>query len=414
MEVITKAKLAKDAVKTWQGLGSNKRKQVLIRMACQLRENTQVIIAANQLDLDNAVAQGISGSLLDRLILTDDRIEGMAAGLEEVAKFPDPIGEIVSGGVNSIGMKIEQVRVPLGVIGMIYEARPNVTADAGGLCLKAGNAVVLRGGSEAINSNKAIIKLLREALVEQGVTPEILQLIEDIDREQVNQMLRLNQYLDVIIPRGGPGLIKTVVENSTVPVIETGAGNCHIFVDQSADFSTATDIIINAKTQRPGVCNAVETVLVHQEIGVDFLPILWEKLQSYQVEVRGCSLTKNILPDVKQADDEDWGTEYLDLILAIKVVGTCAEAIQHIDQYSTSHSEAIITESYQNAEQFLAAVDSAAVYVNASTRFTDGAQFGLGTEIGISTQRLHARGPMGVKELTTTKHIIYGNGNVRS
>ncbi len=413
MEVMGKARLAKEAVGTWQGLSSGKRAQVLEEMASKLLNNMDQILAENEIDVEQGRARNITGALLDRLALTKERIMDMAQGLRDVAAMPDPLGQVVQGTVRPNGLRVEQIRVPLGVIGMIFEARPNVTADATGLCLKAGNAVVLRGGSEAINSNRIVVELLRSALVAQGQSPEILQIVENTDRTEVQQMLKLNKYIDVIIPRGGSGLIKTVIENATVPVVETGVGNCHIYVDKTADLSAACAIVDNAKTQRPAVCNAAETLLVHQTVATDFLPLLADRLGKKAVTLRGCSKTKSILPSVELAVEQDWETEYLDLILAVKVVKDLEEALTHIAAYGTNHSEAIITESYTNSQRFLAEVDAAAVYVNASTRFTDGSQFGMGAEIGISTQKLHARGPMGLLELTTTKYLVYGNGTVR-
>lgn len=413
MEVIRKSQLASESIKEWQQLDGLVRAKVIQAMAEKLEDHAEKILEANRLDTELAVKNGISRALLDRLTLTDKRIVGMAQGLRDVSKLSDPIGQVISGQLLPNGLKIEKVRVPIGVIGMIYEARPNVTADAAGLCLKAGNAVILRGGSEAINSNRIIVQVLRQAIVEQKLSPEILQVVENTDRREVQQMVRLNQYIDVIIPRGGTGLIETVVQNSTVPVIETGIGNCHIYVDKIADLQLAVEIIKNAKVQRPGVCNAVETVLVNQKIAQTFLPILYQVLTAEGVTIRGCKLTKAIIKEIDLADEDDWKTEYLDLILAVKTVSTLTEALAHIDCYGSKHSEAIITESYQNAQEFLKNVDAAAVYVNASTRFTDGAQFGMGAEIGISTQKLHARGPMGLNELTTFKYMVYGNGNIR-
>ncbi|NLM25630.1 MAG: glutamate-5-semialdehyde dehydrogenase [Firmicutes bacterium] len=413
MEVIRKAQLAKEVLSQWQNLESSRKNQVLNRMADLLLANTDDILQANAQDVLAAKDRGISTALLDRLTLTATRVQDMAAGLKDVALLPDPVGQVISGTVRPNGLRIENIRVPLGLVAMIYEARPNVTADAAGLCLKAGNGVILRGGSEAINSNKQIVSLLRQALEEESLSPEILQIIEDTSREQVQKLLRLNEYIDVIIPRGGAGLIKTVIENATVPVIQTGEGVCHIFIDESANHQMTLDIVDNAKTQRPGVCNAVETLLVHQKIAPEILPLLKERLQTKGVKLIGCEQTKGIVPDVELASEQDWSTEYLDLILAVKVVNSLDEAIKHINYYGTQHSEAILTESYTNAQRFLKEVDAAAVYVNASTRFTDGSQFGLGAEIGISTQKLHARGPMGLVELTTNKFIVYGNGHSR-
>ncbi len=414
MEIVEKAKLAKEAIRTWQRVKSSLRNKVLEEMALILINNKDEILSANRIDLQNAQDKGISGALLDRLALTDDRIMDMAQGMREVASMPDPLGEVLHGMVRPNGLQINKVRVPLGVIGIIYEARPNVTADATGLCLKAGNAVILRGGSEAVRSNQRIVALLRQALVNVELSPEIVQIVEDTDRAQVQQMMKLNQYIDVIIPRGGAGLIQAVINHSTVPVIETGVGNCHIFVDESANLADACAITINAKTQRPAVCNAAETLLVHSDVADEFLPQVYEALKAKGVLVRGCTQVKQILPDVELASESDWETEYLDLTLAVRVIKTFDDGLDHIARYGTRHSEAIVTESYTHAQRFLAEVDAAAVYVNASTRFTDGSQFGMGAEIGISTQKLHARGPMGLNELTTTKYIVYGKGTTRA
>ena len=351
--------------------------------------------------------------LVDRLSLNDARIQAMAEGLLQVASLDDPVGEVISMKPRPNGLLIGQKRVPLGVIGMIYEARPNVTADAFGLCFKSGNAVILKGGSDALESNKAIVVQIREGLKSAGLPEDAVQLIESTDREVTRQFMRLNDYLDVLIPRGSAGLIRSVVENSTVPVIETGTGNCHIFVDESADLDMALNIIFNAKTQRIGVCNACESLVVHRAVAEEFLPLLKARLDEKQVEIRAdkeaCAMVDGFVP----AAEEDWGREYLDYILSLKLVDSIDEAIAHINRYNTKHSEAIITSDYANAQRFLNEIDAAAVYVNASTRFTDGFEFGFGAEIGISTQKLHARGPMGLKELTTTKYIIYGNGQVR-
>ncbi len=413
MEVRAKAKQVRAALKVWQRQSSDQRNSALREMAAQLEASAADILAANEKDLHRAQEIGISGALLDRLTLTEDRVRGMADGLRDVAGQRDPIGQVVDGHELPNGLKIQRVRVPLGVIGMIYEARPNVTADAAGLCLKAGNGVLLRGGSEAIHSNTAVVRVLQRALQMRELPESVVALIENTDRAEVQEMLHLNSLIDVVIPRGGAGLIQFVVENSTVPVIETGVGNCHVFVDASADLPAAVAIVDNAKTQRPGVCNAVETLLVHREAAESFLPELRRVLDPKGVELRGCSKTQSILEGVKPAEAADWSTEFLDLILAVRVVDSYDEAVEHIQAYSTGHSEAILTESYTNAQRFLQEVDAAAVYVNASTRFTDGAQFGMGAEIGISTQKLHARGPMGLAELTTTKFVVYGQGTVR-
>lgn len=337
----------------------------------------------------------------------------MAEGLVQIAALEDPIGEVTGMKKRPNGLLIGQKRVPLGVIGIIYEARPNVTADAFGLCFKTGNVVILKGGSDAIHSNEAIVNCIREALKECGVTEDAISLISDTSRETAAEFMKMNQYVDVLIPRGGKGLIKAVVEQSTIPVIETGTGNCHIYVDETADLSMAADIVINAKTQRVGVCNACESLLVHEKVKDAFLPVLGERLKEKHVEIRADKEAAALIPDAVLATEEDWGREYLDYIISIKVVGSVEEAIAHINRYNTKHSEAIITNSYVNAQKFLDEVDAAAVYVNASTRFTDGFEFGYGAEIGISTQKLHARGPMGLLALTTTKYIIYGSGQIR-
>ncbi|ERM91679.1 glutamate-5-semialdehyde dehydrogenase [Caldanaerobacter subterraneus] len=413
MEVEVKAKKAKEASRKMAVLDTETKNRALINMAEALLENADKILKANEKDVLEAERRNLKASLVDRLKLDEKRIKAMAEGLKEVASLKDPVGDIEEMWIRPNGLQIGKMRVPIGVIGMIYESRPNVTADAAGLCLKAGNAVILRGGSDAINSNIAIASILAEAAYKSGIPEGAIQLIENTDREEVNRMMKLNGLIDLIIPRGGASLIKNVIENSTVPVIETGVGNCHIFVDESANFEMAKDIIVNAKVQRPGVCNAVETVLVHKGIAEKFLPVMVKELSSHGVEIRGCELTKRICPDVKEATEEDWATEYLDLILAVKVVENIDEALEHISKYSTGHSESIVTENYTNAMRFLKSVDSAAVYVNASTRFTDGGEFGFGAEIGISTQKMHARGPMGLKELTTYKYVILGSGQIR-
>lgn len=350
---------------------------------------------------------------MDRLLLTKERIEGMAEGLRQLVGLEDPVGEVTGMKKRPNGLLIGQKRVPLGVIGIIYEARPNVTADAFGLCFKTGNVVILKGGSDAIHSNQAIVDCIRETLTEQGITQDAIQLISDTSRETAGQFMKMNQYVDVLIPRGGKGLIRAVVEQSTIPVIETGTGNCHIYVDETADLEMAADIILNAKTQRVGVCNACESLLVHDSVKAELLPVLAGRLQEKHVQLRADENALPLMPGSVAASEDDWGTEYLDYILSIKIVYSVEEAIAHINKYNTGHSEAIITENYTHAQKFLDQVDAAAVYVNASTRFTDGFEFGYGAEIGISTQKLHARGPMGLLALTTTKYIIYGNGQVR-
>ncbi len=403
---------AKKAAKTLSVLGIEK-ERALLRAAGALRQRQGEILSANREDLEKGEAQGLTPALLDRLRLTEGRIEDMARAMEQIAKEPDPIGRVVRGETRPNGLIIQQVTVPLGVIGIIFEARPNVTADACALCIKAGSAVILRGGKEAFASNKAIARVLGEALTEAGLPQGALQLIEDPSRASAQALMGLTEYLDVLIPRGGAGLIKAVKEGARVPVIETGVGNCHVFVDESAGISMAAEIIFNAKTSRPSVCNAIETVLVHSAIAKKALPAIAARLGEKNVELRGCPRTCAILPQAKPAAEEDWETEYLDYILAVKVVDSLEEALSHIAKYSSGHSEAIVTESYGNAQRFLQEVDSAAVYVNASTRFTDGGEFGLGAEIGISTQKLHARGPMGLSQLTSTKYLVRGAGQVR-
>lgn len=404
---------AKAVSRVLNNLGSREKNMGLEEAARALLEGEEEILAANQTDYEKAESSGMSKGMLDRLALNPGRIQSMADGLLKVAALDDPVGEVISMKLRPNGLKIGQKRVPLGVIAMIYEARPNVTADAFGLCFKSGNAVILKGGSDAIESNKAIAKWLRTGLTRAGLPEDSLQLIEDTSRETTRELMRLNRYVDVLIPRGGAGLIRSVVENSTVPVIETGTGNCHIFVDETADFNMALDIIYNAKTQRIGVCNACESLIVHRKIADQFLPLLKKRLDEKEVEVRADEAARAVVPEFTPAEEEDWGTEYLDYILSLKIVDSVEEAIEHINIYNTGHSEAIITSDYFNAQKFLDEVDAAAVYVNASTRFTDGEEFGFGAEIGISTQKLHARGPMGLKELTTTKYIIYGDGQIR-
>ncbi len=404
---------AKKAAAVLGTLGCEEKNRGLRMAADSLIRRENTILAANEIDMEKARLRGMSQGLLDRLALTPERIKAMAGGLLQVADLEDPVGEVLFMKKRPNGLMIGQKRVPLGVVGMIYEARPNVTADAFGLCFKSGNAVILKGGSDALESNKAIAKALRAGLADAGLVEDALLLITDTSRETTRELMRLNRYIDVLIPRGGAGLIKTVVENSTVPVIETGTGNCHIYVDESADFSMALDIIENAKTQRIGVCNACESLVVHRSVAEKFLPLLQERLSKKQVEIRGDEEACKIVPEFVAATEEDWGTEYLDYILSLKIVGSVDEAISHINRYNTGHSESIITSDYANAQKFLDEIDAAAVYVNASTRFTDGEEFGFGAEIGISTQKLHARGPMGLKELTTTKYIIYGNGQIR-
>lgn len=406
-------KNAVDAENILRNLSTNKKNQILRQAAEQLVKDTDKILAANAIDVQKGRENHMSEGLVDRLMLDADRIKGIGEGLRQVADLDDPIGEVLGMKKRPNGLLIGQKRVPLGVVGIIYEARPNVTADAFALCFKTGNAVILKGGSDAIHSNQAIVESIRKVLARNEVTEDAIALIQDTSRETASEFMKLNQYVDVLIPRGGKGLIQAVVNNSTIPVIETGTGNCHIYVDDSADLYMAADIVMNAKTQRVGVCNACESLLVHEQVKDVFLPVLAERLRQKHVQMRADEAARALIPDAVAATEEDWGREYLDYILSIKVVGSVDEAIAHINKYNTKHSEAIITNNYENAQRFLDEVDAAAVYVNASTRFTDGFEFGFGAEIGISTQKLHARGPMGLNALTTTKYIIYGNGQVR-
>ena len=404
---------AKEAEIVLRNLDTAKKNQVLEAVADSLVADSKALLTANAIDVENGRKNQMPEGLVDRLMLTEARIASMAEGLRQVAALEDPIGEVTGMKKRPNGLLSGQKRVPLGVIGIIYEARPNVTADAFALCFKTGNVVILKGGSDAIHSNTAIVDCIRRTLDENGITKDAIQLISDTSRETAGEFMKMNEYVDVLIPRGGKGLIKAVVNNSTIPVIETGTGNCHIYVDESADLQMAADIVMNAKTQRVGVCNACESLLVHEKVKDAFLPVLAERLRTKNVEMRADEEAKALIPDAVTATEEDWGTEYLDYILSIKVVGSADEAIRHINRYNTGHSEAIITRDYNNAQKFLDEVDAAAVYVNASTRFTDGFEFGFGAEIGISTQKLHARGPMGLLALTSTKYIIYGNGQIR-
>ena len=392
----------------------SKKDDALLAIAKALREHSDEIIKANEIDIENGKNAGLTESLLDRLRLTPERINGMAEGVEQVAALADPIGNVLEGRTLKNGLNIEKVRVPMGVIGIIFEARPNVTSDAAALCLKAGSAVILRGGKEAINSNLAVSEIMRNAVESVGFPKDCIALVKDTSRQSATELMQLSDYLDVLIPRGGAGLIKSVVENAKVPVIETGVGNCHIYVDKSADIEMAKNIVFNGKTSRPSVCNALETLLVHKDIAEKALPVIKAELDKKNVEIRGCDRTKQILGDcVVSATEEDYRIEFLDYIIAVKVVDSLDDAIAHIQKYSTGHSECIVTSDYNSANEFTARIDSAAVYVNASTRFTDGGEFGLGAEIGISTQKLHARGPMGLNELTSSKYIIRGNGQIR-
>lgn len=411
--LISLGKKAKEASYILGNLSSKDKNDALYAMADFLIENSKIIIEANKKDLETSRIKGTSESMLDRLALNEARIEGMANGLRQVAALEDPVGEVLGMWTRPNGLQIGKKRVPMGVIGIIYEARPNVTSDAAGLCFKSGNAVILRGGSEAINSNKAIAEALREGLKSVGLVEDAVQLVEDTAREVATEMMKLNDYIDVLIPRGGAGLIKAVVNNATVPVIETGTGNCHIYVDEDCDFEMAKNIIINAKTSRPSVCNAAEKLLINEKIAGKFMPIIFEALRENGVEIRGDESLKALDDSVILASEEEWYNEYLDYTIGVKIIKDIDEAINHINKFGSGHSEAIVTKSYEASQIFLQKVNAAAVYVNASTRFTDGEEFGFGAEIGISTQKLHARGPMGLKELTTIKYIIFGNGQIR-
>lgn len=406
-------KQAKTASQALSQASTQEKNQALLAMAGALTQQSEQIIEANKKDINSAKENGVKDSMVDRLILNEERIQTMADGLADVAKLPDPVGLVKQMWTTDAGIQVGQQTVPLGVIGIIYESRPNVTSDAAGLCFKSGNAVILRGGKEAIHSNQAIVRVLQSALAETALPKEAIQLIEDTSRETAREFMQLNTYLDVLIPRGGAGLIQAVVENATVPVIETGTGNCHIYVDQDAQKEMAKDIVVNAKVTKPAACNSVETLLIHEDVAEDFLPVIEEGLAPFNVELRADEKASTFLKEANAATEEDWETEYLDFILAIKVVSSLDEAITHINHYSTSHSEAIVTDNYFAGQKFQREIDSAAVYINASTRFTDGFEFGFGAEIGISTQKLHARGPMGLPELTSTKFIINGEGQIR-
>ncbi|MEG2774744.1 MAG: glutamate-5-semialdehyde dehydrogenase [Acetivibrio sp.] len=406
-------KSAKAAARIMNNLGQKEKNEGLKAAAEALMEKKEDILEANKLDVEAATAHGMKDSLIDRLRLTEDRINKMAEGIFQIIQLEDPVGEVLSMKSRPNGLQIGEKRVPLGVIGIIYESRPNVTADAFALCFKTGNGVILRGGSDALHSNKKIVEILKEALEERGFPGDAVQLLEDTSHETAEKFMKLNAYVDVLIPRGGARLIKTVVENSTIPVIETGTGNCHIFVDETADINMAVRIIENAKTQRMGVCNACESLVIHEKIAKEAIPEILDCLSLKKVEVRGDKKAREIEPRILAAKEEDWGEEYLEAIISLKIVSSIEEAIAHINTYNTGHSESIITKDYGNSQKFLNEIDAAAVYVNASTRFTDGYEFGFGAEIGISTQKLHARGPMGLKALTTTKYIIYGNGQIR-
>jgi glutamate-5-semialdehyde dehydrogenase len=406
-------KRAKEAAQKLSTADTALKDRALLAMADALLSHSAAILEANALDMDEGKKQGLSSAVMDRLMLNEKRIEEMAQGLREVAELPDPVGEIIHGWKRPNGLVINKVRVPFGVVGIIYEARPNVTVDAAGLCIKTGNAVILRGSDTAFNSNASLVDVVSQAAGEAGLPKDSIQLIRDRGREAANKLMRMHEYVDVLIPRGGAGLIKAVVENSSVPVIETGCGNCHVYVDDEANLEMAGRIIINAKTQRPGVCNAAETLLVHKAIAGKFLSKTLKELQDRGVKIFGDVETRALGKDVAEATEEDWYTEYLDLKLAVRVVESLEEAIAHINKYGTKHSETIVTDNYLNARKFTEEVDAAALYVNASTRFTDGGEFGFGAEIGISTQKLHARGPMGLAELTSSKYVVYGTGQIR-
>jgi glutamate-5-semialdehyde dehydrogenase len=412
-QVTEYAKAAKAASRKLAVTSTAIKNQALAAMANALEDNKQQIIAANEQDVEAAKARHLSPALIDRLSLNDKRIAGMAAALRELIALPDPVGEIIRMWRRPNGLQVGRMRVPLGVVGIIYEARPNVTADAAGLCLKSGNAVILRGGSEAIHSNTAIAGILSRAATAAGIPEGAIGLIENTDRVAVNELLKLEEYIDVIIPRGGEALIRTVVQNSLIPVIKHYKGVCHVYVDEDADLDMAENIAFNAKVQRPGVCNAMETLLVHQGVAEWFLPPVFEKLKAAGVEIRGCAASRKIVPGTLDATEEDWYAEYLDLILAVRVVSSLEQALEHIHMYGSGHSEAIVTSNYTTARRFIEQADASAVFVNASTRFNDGGELGLGAEIGISTQKLHARGPMGLEELTCTKFVVYGDGQIR-
>lgn len=406
-------KKAKEAEKTLMIATTEQKNKALKYIAQALIENADEIIQANTIDLENGKNNGMSEAMLDRLKLEKDRIKGMAKGVEDVVLLPDPVGRVLSETTRPNGLNIKKVSTPLGVIGVIFEARPNVTSDAAALCLKSGNTVILRGGKEAINSNRIIAKTMREAVKKSGLSEDVIQLVEDTSRESANALMQMNEYVDVLIPRGGAGLIQAVVKNATVPVIETGVGNCHIYIDKDANVDMAADIVYNAKTNRVSVCNAAESLLIHKDIAKEALPKIKAKLDEKSVELFGDEEAVDIAKGIEKATERDWGTEYLDYKMSVKIVNSLDGAVDHIYKYSTGHSECIVTENKEAAEEFLNKVDSAAVYVNASTRFTDGGEFGFGAEIGISTQKLHARGPIGLPELQSFKYKIYGNGQVR-
>jgi glutamate-5-semialdehyde dehydrogenase len=412
-ELIEIGKKARKAAGQLASLNTDKKNQVLMLVADLLEEHSGTILAANSGDLEMGREMGLKGAVVERLTLSRERIKEIAKGIREIVQLEDPIGEVLEMKKRPNGLLIGKKRVPLGVVGVIYESRPNVTADVAGLCIKTGNVCVLRGGKEAFQSNNAIVRIFHDAIGRCGLDPNMVQLVQNTDRESAVAMMKLHDYLDILIPRGGAGLIQAVVQNSTVPVIETGVGNCHVYVDETADLEKAVSIVVNAKTHRPVVCNAAESLLVHEKVAALVLPDIGRALTEAGVEIRGDKITCKLVPEAKPASEEDWATEYLDLIISSKVVGSVEEAVDHINRYGSMHSESIVTENYSNAQYFLDRVDAAAVYVNASTRFTDGFEFGFGAEIGISTQKLHARGPMGLKELTTNKYVIYGSGQIR-
>ncbi len=409
-ELCIKAKLASIQMSK---LSQGKKNNALYKMAEALEANSEQILKANKIDIEAAKSKDLKASLLDRLSLDQKKIQTMANELREVATLEDPVGSVLATWTRPNGLIISQLRVPIGVVGVIYESRPNVTSDSAGICIKSGNAVILRGGSDALHSNVAIGDVLRETLLSTNLPIDAIQIVNSPDRKDAEELMTMRDYIDVLIPRGGTDLIRTVIEKSRIPVVETGTGNCHIYVEKNADLEKATPIIINAKVQRPGVCNALEKLLIDRKIANQYLPVIIEELRKNCVEVRGDDITRTIIPEVKAATEQDWYTEYLDLVISIKVVDCLDEAIAHINKYGTHHSESIITRDFEKAKRFLKEIDSAAVYWNASTRFTDGNQFGLGAEIGISTQKLHARGPMSIQHLTTTKYVVIGNGQIR-
>ena len=413
-ELITKCESAKKSAQKLINVSTTEKNKALLAIADALIKRTDEIISANKIDIENAKKNGTREAMIDRLTLTPERIKAISDGVREVVALNDPIGEVINMTQRPNGLMIGKKRVPMGVIGIIYEARPNVTVDAAVLCLKTSNACILRGGSEAINSNSTIMRIMQDAAYSCGIPEGTLNIIEDTSRETATALMKMNGYIDMLIPRGGKGLIKSVVENATVPVVETAAGNCHVYIDEFADFDMAKEIVLNAKVQRPSVCNAAETLLIDSKIADKFIPLIFKELIDNGVEIRADEISKGIYPDgVLSATEEDYYTEYNDYIIAVKIVNGVSEAIEHINKYNTKHSEAIITDSYENAQRFLNEVDAAAVYVNASTRFTDGFEFGFGAEIGISTQKMHARGPMGLEALTSVKYVVYGSGQIR-